>query len=222
MIGAYVKGIGQLSDPKARGVVWKALGLAILTFGALWVGLGYLLTETALFTIGWLETVSDVLGGALVLVLTWLLFPAVASAVIGLLLDDICDAVEARHYPPLGPDRDIPLAETLLSSVKFLGVMVGLNILVLFFLLIPPLFPFVFYGVNGYLLSREYFEQVAHRRVGRVEARTLRKAHQGTLFFAGLVAAFLLTVPVVNLLAPIIATAAMVHLFQGWRTGETN
>jgi uncharacterized protein involved in cysteine biosynthesis len=37
------------------------------------------------------------------------------------------------------------------------------------------------------------------------------------MFLAGLVTAFLLTVPFVNLVAPIIGTAAMVHLFEAWR-----
>lgn len=220
MIGAYVKGIGQLSDPKARAVVWKALGLAVLTFAGVWAGMAMLLTHTTITDIGWLNTLSDWLGGALVLVLTWFLFPAVMSTVIGLLLDDICDAVEARHYPDLGPDRDIPILETVVGSLKFLGVMVALNILMLPFLFLGPLFPFVFYAVNGYLLSREYFELVALRRIGPAEALALRKAHQGTLFLAGVVAAFLLTLPVVNLLAPIVAVAATVHLFQGWRSGQ--
>lgn len=220
MIGAYIKGIGQLSDPKARAVVWKALGLGVLVFAALWAALWMVIQHTTLFATGWLETASDVLGGGLGLVLTFLLFPAVASTFIGLLLDEICDAVEARHYPGLGPDRDIPVAETLMGSLKFLGVMVVLNILMLPFLFLGPLFPFVFYAVNGYLLSREYFELVAHRRVGPAEAQALRKAHQGTVFMAGVVAAFLLTVPVVNLLAPIVAVAATVHLFQAWRAGR--
>jgi uncharacterized protein involved in cysteine biosynthesis len=110
--------------------------------------------------------------------------------------------------------------ETVVSSLKFLGVMVVLNILMLPFLFLGPLFPFVFYAVNGYLLSREYFELVAFRRVGPAEARALRKAHQGALFVSGVVTAFLLTVPVVNLLAPIVAVAATVHLFQRWRGGQ--
>jgi len=221
MIGAYIKGMGQLSDPKARGVVWKALGLSVLAFAALWAGLGMIIEHTTLFTTGWLETASDLLGGALVLALTFLLFPAVVSTLIGLLLDEICDAVEARYYPGLGRDRDISVAETLVGSLKFLGIMVVLNVLMLPFLILGPLFPFVFYAVNGYLLSREYFELVAHRRVDPQEARALRKAHQGTVFLAGVVAAFLLTIPVINLLAPIVAVAATVHLFQAWHAGRT-
>ena len=33
---------------------------------------------------------------------------------------------------------------------------------------------------------------------------------------AGMIVALLLTIPGVNLLAPVVATAAMVHLFEAW------
>mgnify|MGYP006433068489 FL=1 len=84
-------------------------------------------------------------------------------------------------------------------------------------LLAGPLFPFVFYSVNGYLLGREYFELVALRRLGPAEATALRKRNGFKLFMTGALIAFLLTVPVVNLLAPIIATGMMVHLFEDFR-----
>ena len=45
----------------------------------------------------------------------------------------------------------------------------------------------------------------------------MRKAHRGRLFLAGIVIAFLFTVPGLNLVAPVIATAAMVHLFENFR-----
>jgi uncharacterized protein involved in cysteine biosynthesis len=89
-----------------------------------------------------------------------------------------------------------------------------LNLILLLFLLIPPVFPFVFYGVNGYLLGREYFELVAARRLDPAEARSLRRRHGRTLFIAGVLIAFLLTIPFVNLVAPLVGTAAMVHLFE--------
>jgi len=104
-------------------------------------------------------------------------------------------------------------------TLGYLGVLIVLNLFLLVFLLLPPLFPFVFYSVNGYLLGREYFELLALRRVGPEEARRLRKAHRGKLFLTGAVMALLLTLPVVNLLAPVVITATMVHLFERWRRG---
>ena len=47
--------------------------------------------------------------------------------------------------------------------------------------------------------------------------RRVRRRVRGQVFMAGVLIAILLTVPFVNLVAPIIATAAMVHLLHGWR-----
>jgi len=217
MLGAFLKGINQLSDPAARRPVWIGLLAALAVFASLWAAVGYLLAHTNLFHVLWLETAIDLLGGLATLVLTWVLFPGVISAVVSFFLESIADAVEARHYPELPKAPGLGFAATAAATARFLVVTVALNLVMLIFLLFPPVFPFVFYGVNGYLLSREYFELVALRRVEIAEARALRRANGGRLFAAGVVIAFLLTVPVVNLLAPIIATAAMVHLFESWR-----
>jgi uncharacterized protein involved in cysteine biosynthesis len=78
----------------------------------------------------------------------------------------------------------------------------------------------VFYGVNGYLLGREYYELVALRRLPAVPLRGRWRAERPRLVLAGAIIAFLLTVPVLNLVAPIIATAFMVHLFHGRTPGR--
>jgi uncharacterized protein involved in cysteine biosynthesis len=144
------------------------------------------------------------------------LFPAVISAFIGLHVEGIARAVEARHYPDLPPARGEPLASSILTALRFSAMLIALNLIALVFLVVPPLFPFVFLGLNGYLLGREYFELVAHRRLRPEEARLLGKAHRVRRFAFGVVIAALLAVPGVNLLAPVIATAAMVHLFEAW------
>lgn len=218
MFSALIKGIRQLSDPAAQKVVWMGIGAAVLTFAVLWAAIGTLLTETALFELAWLEGIVDFLGGALVLVLTWLLFPSVISAVISLLLERIAGAVEARHYPNLPPPNDPPLPEALLQAAKFLGVMIAVNLLMLPFLFTGPLFPFIFYGANGYLLGREFFELVSHRRMSPADARVLRKQRQTAVLTVGILFAFLMTIPIINLLTPVIATATMLHLFEGWRS----
>ena len=214
MIDAFVKAIRQLSDPAIRRVLWLGIGVSLAVFAVLWSGVGYLLTQTTFFQTGWLDTAVDALGGVATLAISWFLFPVVISAFVGLFLERIAEAVERKHYPALPPARDIPIGETLAGSARFLGITLALNLVVLLFLIVPPVFPFVFYGVNGYLLSREYFEVVAARRMTVPAAREMRRTHMRRLFAAGLVVAFLLTVPFVNLLAPVVGTAAMVHIFH--------
>lgn len=217
VIRAFIKAVGQLGDRAIRRAVWISLGLSAGVLAGLWAAIGYMLAATQVFQTGWMEMAVDLLGGAAAVVFTWLLFPAVVSAFIGLHVEGITRAVESRHYPGLPPAPGESLASSILTAARFSGLMVVLNLAALVFLLVPPLFPFVFLTVNGYLLSREYFELVAHRRVGAEEARALRKAHRTHLFASGVVIALLFTVPGVNLLAPVVATAAMVHLFEAWR-----
>ena len=217
MFAAFLKAFGQLADGTTRRLIWLSLGAAIAVFAALWLTIGTAIESTELFASGWLETIVDVLGWAATLVLTWFLFPAVFTVISSLFLERVAGATEARHYADLPEAPGARLGAALGATAGFLAAMVVLNLVMLIFLLIPPLFPFVFYGVNGYLLGREFFELVALRRIGLEEVRHLRKAHRGRLFLAGVVIAFLFTVPGLNLVAPVIATAAMVHLFENFR-----
>ena len=196
MLSAYIKALDQLSDAAVRRVLWMSIAIAAAVFAALWGVIDYLLAHTALFETGWLEWVTDTLGYVATLLLTWFLFPGVVSAAVGVFLETVARAVEARHYAHLTPPPGLPPGQSVLAALRFLAVLVAVNVILLPFLLIAPVFPFVFYAANGYLLGRGYFELVALRRVGAEEARALRRANRGRLFAFGAVTAFLLTVPV--------------------------
>lgn len=217
MISAFIKGINQLSDKATRKYLWFSILSALFTFVALWSLIGWVLSETSISQIGWLEGIIDVLGGVATFALTWFLFPATVSAVIGLFLDQVAECVEKRHYPGLPTTNGLPVGEGIVMSLKFVGILIVLNILMLPFLFLGPVFPVVFYLVNGYLLGREYFELVASRRLSPKEVTKLRKERQGGVLAMGVIIAFSLTIPLVNLLMPVVATSAMVHLFERWR-----
>ena len=140
MFSALIKGIRQLSDPNTRQVVWISIGVAILTFLVLVALIETALRETAIFQTGWMETISDVLGRLAALVLTWLLFPAAISAVVGLFLERVAGAVEARHFPGLAPVPDQPFTDALLAAAKFLVILVALNFCLLFLIFTGPIY----------------------------------------------------------------------------------
>jgi len=121
----------------------------------------------------------------------------------------------------VGGDEAVHLAEQALGRLRFALVVLALNLaalpLYLAALLVPPLYLFVFYGLNGYLLGREYFELVALRHMDPAAARTVFRRNRTSLSVAGAVIAVMLGIPLVNLLAPIVATAFMVHLFADMR-----
>lgn len=218
MLDAFAKAFSQLSDPRLRGVVVRSVLVALAVLlglvAASWSLLGLVDTVDA----AWLEWMIDVLGGFAAVVLAWLLFPPVVVMVSGLFLEAVCDAVEARHYPAAGPARRVPLVETLAGAAMLVLQALLINLLLLpvylVTMFVPGLNLVLFYLVNGYLLGREFFEEVAHRHMARRDAALARRANRGPVWMAGAIIAFLTTVPVVNMLAPVVATAAMVHVFH--------
>jgi CysZ protein len=90
-------------------------------------------------------------------------------------------------------------------------VLILVNLIALPFYLLPGINLALFWIVNGYLLGREYFELVALRHLDVAAARALRRRHALRIFIAGIVIAAFATVPFLNLLSPLFATAFMVH-----------
>tara|TARA_E500000318_G_scaffold46211_1_gene43602 strand:- start:82 stop:762 length:681 start_codon:yes stop_codon:yes gene_type:complete len=212
MINDFLKSIAQFSDPRFRKVVLIGVAGALATIIGLWVLIWFGLNSITFFTDGgWLESAVDWILGIGLTLLVLLLFPAATVLISSLLLDQIADAVEDKYYPTLPDTRPQPISEALIGGLKFALTALALNILILPLLLAGPLYIIAFYTMNGYLLSREYFELVAARRYDARTVEAIRKSRQKKLWVAGIGLTFLMTIPFVNLVAPIIATAFMVH-----------
>jgi CysZ protein len=213
MIAALLRALLHLTDPPLRRVIALSIGSTLAAFLLLALAVAGLLQLLHVTGINWLDPVVDFLGGAVVLALSYLLFPAVVPGVSSLFLDEVAAAVERRHYPGLIAHPQ-PLPHQLLAALRFLGVSLALNLLMLPLYLIPGMNLAVFLVLNGYLLGRMYYEQVAARHLDLAAMTPLRRRHRLRLFVAGLVITVLVAIPLVNLLAPVIATAFMVHIFQ--------
>ncbi len=221
MIAAFLSALADIFDPRLRRVLVLSLLLAAGVLTALAAGLALLLDRTMLFDIWYLDGAVELLGGFAILVLSWLLFPAVVTLVLGFFLDSAITTVEARRYPGLPPlNRQSNLAA--LGGALRLGLLgIALNLLALpAYLLLPGVNLLLFYGINGWLLGREYFELVALRRLDARQVRLLWRAQRLRLVAGGAVIALMLTVPLVNLAAPLIAALFMLHLVEGLR--QTN
>lgn len=213
MFKAFGHAINQLGDPKIRKVLLISLAATVVVYGALIAGVAFLLFSTSVLTgLPFWESIIDWAGLILVPLVSLFLFPAVISLIIGFFLEDVADAVEAKHYPELPANRDQPLIEVIWITVQFALLAVLLNLLVLPLFLFPIIGQVAFFTVNGYLIGREYFAIVALRRLQPKQVTALRKAHLGTLWLTGAAITFLLTIPFVNVLAPVIGVAAMVHI----------
>ncbi|MBN9513786.1 MAG: EI24 domain-containing protein [Alphaproteobacteria bacterium] len=218
MIRAFELAVRQLSDPRLRSIIWQSLALSLV----LQVGIGVLawwaLQSFATFQWSWLNEGIRWLGGGAVIVLALMLFPASFGIVISIFMEKIADIVESEHYPKLGPARGIPVWTGIWSGILFLVTLIVLNLLMLPFylvaLFVAGLGAVLFYGVNGWLAGREYYEQVALRRRDPAEVRAWRKANSGTLWLTGAAIVFLGTIPILNLIVPVLGVAMMVHIAQ--------
>lgn len=220
---AFFRALGQIGDRRFRRVLLLGvlLALALLAgFYAAFLQLIWWLTPDSIEIpfVGPVTGIDTLLGWGSLLVMLALsvfLMVPVASVFTGLFLEDIVDAVEDRHYPALPPATPLPWAEALRQSVNFLGVVLAVNLGALFlYPFVGPFTPVLFWAVNGFLLGREYFTLVALRRLPPVEAAALRRRNGLRLWAAGTLMAAPLSIPVVNLVVPVLGVATFTHLFH--------
>jgi len=212
MVDAATLAFRDILSPPFRIVLLKSLALTIGLLIALWLGLEWLIAHFVVTPWPWLDTFLDILTGVGLVVALGFLVAPVAALFVGLFLDDIAEAVEREHYAADPPGRPLPLARSLLTSIKFLAVVLIVNALALPLVLVLGFGAIVFLVANAYLLGREFFELAALRRHDEPTMRRLRAAYSGRIFAAGLIIAAFLAIPIVNLLGPLFATAFMVHL----------
>lgn len=222
----FMKAVGQLPDPRFSRVlglgVVLTLVLLIAACALVFLLIGWLtggpITLPGAGEVTWLGDFLSWGALAVMIILSIFLMIPVASAITSLFLDDVAAAVEAKHYPHLPPVARVPFWDGLRDTVNFLGVLIAANLLALIVYAMVfwiPLAPLVlFYALNGFLLGREYFTLAAMRRLGRERAIALRQQHRKEVWIAGALMAMPLTVPVLNLLVPILGAATFTHLFH--------
>lgn len=223
IFACFFKALAQIGDPRFRKVLLLGIGLTFAVLVAVTAGFLLLIQwlsgdSTTIWLIGEVRWLDELLTGTGLLVMLFLsvvLMVPVASAITSMFLDEVAQAVEDRHYPELPPVPRMGLGDALKDTVNFLGVIIAANIVALvFYALFSPLALFIFWGLNGYLLGMEYFQLAAMRRIGRVEAKKLRRRKRLTIWAAGTLMAIPLSVPLVNLLIPILGAATFTHIFH--------
>lgn len=226
MLGHLTKAVAQLTDRRVSSVVLWSVLLTLLLYAGVWATAVWLLDGIEPTDWGWVNRIIEWVSVAGVFVLTLFLFSAFVSLISSFFVERVVSAVEERHYPQLPPAQDTSIATDVEVSVRFTLLTLLVNLIALPFYIIFLFFPILslilFYVVNGFLFGREYFELVSLRRLGKADSKALRKTARGRVFLAGVIVAALSTVPIVNLLVPVVASAFMTHVFHGLpRTAAT-
>jgi uncharacterized protein involved in cysteine biosynthesis len=221
MFRALFLSLGQLGDPKIAAIFVKSLAVTLVIVIApgiwLWIAMPGLMAGAGLGNDGtWLAHLGAVLATG---ILAWLLFRAVAIAVMQFFADDVVAAVEAKHYPAaLAGARPVRFDRALVMGLGAAAraVLVNLAAVPLYLLLFLTGIgtPIAFIVINGWLLGRDLGDMVAARHLPRGAMRGWRATTRVPRFVLGVAVAGLFVVPILNLLAPVLGAAMATHLFH--------
>lgn len=223
ILKSFLLALSQIGDRRFRRVLFLGIGLTFALLVAAYAGflvvievfVGAEATLPVLGEVRWLNDLLSLSSFIFMMVLSFFLMIPVASAITSMFLDEVAKAVEDRHYPQLPPVPPVPFWDALRDTVNFLGVLIGANLLAfILYALLPVGSVFIFWGLNGFLLGREYFTLAAMRRLGRKGAKELRAKHMGTIWLAGTLMAIPLSVPLLNLVIPILGAATFTHIYH--------
>jgi CysZ protein len=209
---AFAKALRNLLLP---GIL-KLFLLCLLAYAVGWTVLAWLIGSLIASLAGaggaeglFLHLLGTMGGG----VLAWFLFPLLYPVIMSFFDDYIAEAIERQDYPHL-PKAEPPFWPTFAHDLKFTLKAIGLNILCLPLYLMPVINIVVYYTLNGYLLGSQFFRMAAGRRAHYKESEQLRRRHRGTVILAGVLISICATIPFLNLAAPILGVATLLHLFH--------
>ena len=107
MFSAFLLACEDTAAPAQRRTLVISLTLALAILLGLWLGASLVLGAEHPFHTAWLDTPLALLGSLAALALAWLLFPAIATMVLGFFLDGLVAQLTCRHYPHLPPARAV-------------------------------------------------------------------------------------------------------------------
>ncbi|WP_282094282.1 EI24 domain-containing protein [Epibacterium ulvae] len=226
ILNAFLKALAQSGDPRFRKVLLTGIGLALVLLGAIYVAFLLLIhifvgPESTLPLIGqvtWLDNILSWGSFVFMLFLSVVLMVPVASAITSMMLDQVAEAVERKHYSHLPGAVSTPVWAGIKDSIVFLGFLILANLVALIlYLTFSVAAPVIFWALNGLLLGREYFTLAAARRIGFIEAKKMRRKHAVTIWIAGTLMAIPLSVPLLNLVIPVLGAATFTHIFHNLR-----
>ncbi len=216
MLSAFALALSRIADPRLLPVWLKSMAVTLLVFAVLgggsWWGLSALLRRYP-------ETgeLGQLVAALLVMIAGWLLWRIIALAVLQVFADEVVLAIEQRDYPEMAEKaRKLGLREEAGRALAGAGRAVLFNLFALPVALVLAVTgvgaPLVFLAVNSVLLGRELQDMVWLRhRPSKDSPAPLSGLERLGL---GGVTALLLTVPVVNFIAPFLGAACAVHLIH--------
>ena len=211
----------QLGDRAILRILFKSLAITLAIFAALGTALAFGLQWLVdRYDLAALDGLGALVAAIVVVLAAWLLFRFVALFVLQFFAEDVVRAVEARHYPQVvGTARSIPFTEEMRRGTRSTLRALAFNLLALpvaIALLVTGVgTALLFWAVNAVLLGRELQDMVWLRH--REHEGDRPPVGAARRFALGGAVAGMLSLPFVNLIAPVVGAATATHLVHGHR-----
>lgn len=215
----------QLFSPSFRPLIWRILGFTLLfmllVWGAirkaffvfLWPLIAQIFPDMPSW-MGWMSFAFIITFSIGLAVLLTFFIASFSSFVGGFFIDKAMGNVEKENYPQKPQGVDLSLTRAFQISLYFFVLSLVGNLIALFSLFFPGLHLVIFYGINGYILGRQYFLFAAERFLNKKQAHLSYQNNRFTVFLAGLIITIFLSIPLLNLTTPLFAAIFMAHLYQ--------
>jgi CysZ protein len=208
------RAIAQLGDRAFLAVLLHCLAWSAVCFIALHVVAVWVVHHVAPWhgPLGWAAELLATVGATL---LTLWLFLPLAAAISMLYLGRIAAAVERRYYPCLPPACGASVVAQAWDAVVLCVRILVFSLVAVFLVLIVPGAGIVLaWAIAAYALGRGLFVTVSMRRMPRAAADSLYRRFRWQILAQGGLMAAAAYLPGVNLLVPVLGTAAMVHVLD--------
>ena len=208
----------DLFDSKMRLVFLKTVSISIIVILGVTLLFWGLFGSVQIFELNFLNKITSWVIGATLFVIASAVLGPMMIVIGGIYSEDIANHVEKKHYPNRVGHRFVGVVESIKTGGRLLFKSLIVNILLTPIYIVGGVFPIIsvliFFGVNGYLLSRELFEIVASRHLERDDRVLFWKANRGGSVFIGVTIICLSTVPLLNLISAMLGMIITTHFFQ--------
>lgn len=218
MLSAFLGAFQDVLKPVFRRLMLLSALLTFLCWGVIlwlcWKGLSFLeLSQTQ-----WITDTIHVLGFLTAFIASLFFLPALAGMMISFFTETFLKRLSKQKNGRVF--KEIPFKTSLKisgkSAVKSMmnaGVFMPLCLLTGFIPVINLIPVGLYYMANGRVLGFEYFMSTAIGFLSEEKAYDLYRKNKKFLNRAGILIAFLMTLPIMNIMAPAVATAFMYRLF---------
>ena len=207
---------------KLAAIFWDLLFCPIGQFTEVILGVTLLIwglfDSVQIFEFNFLNKLISWAIGAILFIIASAVLGPMMIVIGGIYSEDIAHYVEKKHYPNRVGHRFVGVAESIKTGGRLLFNCFIVNILLTPIYIVGGFFPIIsvliFFGVNGYLLSRELFEIVASRHFERNDRVLFWRANRGGSIFIGVIIICLSAVPLLNLISAMLGIIITTHFFQ--------